>query len=220
MASMLELVDKMRAGFSRRWWKVLMVTAIVTLVLLNPNGSLAAGEGAQCHRSDSSTPPLLARASISGYVWYDDDGDGVWDEIEGGIGGVTIDLYRDNDGDGVVDPNEKVLETQITTADGAYHFTDLTPGNYIVDVTDSRGVLTEYALTTANDPQPISLREGEHYDGANFGYEAVARPTAIALSAFAARSGPDAATAWRWEGLVGLIGLGVGGMIWRRRQRP
>ena len=37
---------------------------------------------------------------VSGYVWNDDNGDTVRDEIEVGIAGVTIDLYCD-DGDGV-----------------------------------------------------------------------------------------------------------------------
>ena len=113
---------------------------------------------------------------VSGCVWNDDNGDGVRDEIEGGMAGVTVDLYCDSDGDGMLDPDDTYLDTQITTEDGSYRFDDLSAGDYIVYVTDTGGVLSDYALTTDNNPLPVRLEEGEAYSEADFGYEAVAYP--------------------------------------------
>jgi hypothetical protein len=127
--------------------------------------------------------------------------------------GGTLDLY-------LVD---QWLDTQTTSDAGGYHFIDLTPGDYVVDVTDANGALADYALTTDSAPLRISPGEGEHYDGANFGYEAVARPaepTAIVLTSLAGDSGARASVTWQWVGLVGLTGLTIGGLIRRQRQRP
>jgi hypothetical protein len=123
---------------------------------------------------------------VSGYVWNDDNGDGVWDEIEGGMAGVTIDLYCDNDGDGVLSSDDTYLHTQTTAEGGSYQFSNLSAGDYILQVTDTDGVLSDYALTTDNNPLAVHLREGEVYSEADFGYEAVAYPgdTAVNLSSF------------------------------------
>jgi len=121
---------------------------------------------------------------VGGCVWNDDNGDTVRDEIEVGIAGVTIDLYCDNDGDGVLGPNDTYLDTQTTAEDGSYQFSNLSAGDYIVQVTDTGDVLTDYALTTDNNPLLVHLEEGQAYSGADFGYEAVAYPgdTAATLS--------------------------------------
>ena len=64
---------------------------------------------------------------IHGYKWNDLDGDGIWDDNESGLPGWTI--YLDSTQNGQLDPWE--LSTT-TDAEGAYWFTDLGPGTYIV----------------------------------------------------------------------------------------
>ncbi|MDX1692019.1 MAG: SdrD B-like domain-containing protein [Acidimicrobiia bacterium] len=68
---------------------------------------------------------LYRRASIGDLVWEDVDGDGVRDDGEPGVSGVTVRLY---DADGA-----EVASTT-TNADGVYGFSDLTPGTYHVEV--------------------------------------------------------------------------------------
>ncbi len=62
------------------------------------------------------------QVAISGFVWYDQDGDGTWDNDEGGLDGVVMELVEpttgivierqvtrseDLDGDGMIDPEEQ-----------------------------------------------------------------------------------------------------------------
>jgi protocatechuate 3,4-dioxygenase beta subunit len=68
---------------------------------------------------------LYRRASIGNLVWEDADGDGIQDPGEQGIGGVTVRLF---DGTGAE------LGSTVTGGDGAYIFSNLTPGPYHVEV--------------------------------------------------------------------------------------
>ena len=70
---------------------------------------------------------------IAGLVWADNTGDGVRAAGEPQLGGVKLQLYRD-DGDGVRNPALDTFVTeQISTAAGdGYYFTDLTAGDYYV----------------------------------------------------------------------------------------
>ncbi|MBC7253606.1 MAG: hypothetical protein H5T72_06540 [Actinobacteria bacterium] len=63
-------------------------------------------------------------AAVGGYKWLDLDGDGVADETEPGLAGVTINLL---DGGGVI------IDTRVTTAGGFYLFCNLEPGTYAVE---------------------------------------------------------------------------------------
>jgi len=75
--------------------------------------------------------------SITGVVWYDEDGDGMVDEGEPPLPDVEVTLST------VVGV---AIETQLTTADGSYGFTDLEPGTYMVTETDPE----DYSSTTPN----------------------------------------------------------------------
>ncbi len=67
--------------------------------------------------SDNANPI----AGIGGFVWLDDDGDGIQDPGEGGLGGVQIGLYR---ADGT-------LVAQLASqADGTYFFPNVEAGTY------------------------------------------------------------------------------------------
>jgi hypothetical protein len=65
-------------------------------------------------------------SSVSGYVYLDTTKNGLFDDHEFGIGGVTIVL------EGTNAQGESVSRTTTTGADGYYEFTDLSPGNYTV----------------------------------------------------------------------------------------
>ncbi len=73
---------------------------------------------------------LYALAAVGDYVWEDADGDGVQDESESGIQGVTVTLY---------DTNDQLVDTTTTAADGFYYFTEVEPGDYYLVFTAPTG---------------------------------------------------------------------------------
>ncbi len=64
--------------------------------------------------------------SLGDYVWLDEDGDGIQNAGESGIGNVLVQLY---DADGLV-----LLGTTVTDANGYYHFPYLNEGTYTVRI--------------------------------------------------------------------------------------
>ncbi len=74
-----------------------------------------------------------AAGVISGRVWADNDGDGVYSSSEPALGGSRLDLYRDN-GDGIRNPQlDRKIDERISTSDGSdYLFTDLQSGDYYI----------------------------------------------------------------------------------------
>lgn len=190
-----------------------MAIAVIVLFLLNLNGALATDGGSAWHSPASATTLSSSLASIGGYVWYDDDGDGVFDQGEGGLEGVTIYLYSGDNGG--------LLGTQTSVQDGNYQFSNLSAGGYVVQVADIyTDGLAEYALTTDNTLS-VHLEEGEVYSGANFGYEALAspaEPTAVTLSSFMASSDlagwASRALSFHWPWSAVLAALAVGGAFW------
>ena len=67
--------------------------------------------------------------NIQGYIWYDDDYDGIQDSFESPVIGNSVSLYR------IDENNQKVfVQTTVTKANGKYYFTnpDIKPGKYII----------------------------------------------------------------------------------------
>ena len=69
---------------------------------------------------------------ISGYKWHDLNHDGIWDQNEPGLNGLTV--YLDLDNDNQLSPGEPTFVTRFDGQhDGAYWFTDLNPAQtYVV----------------------------------------------------------------------------------------
>lgn len=97
-------------------------------------------------------------SAIGDFIWRDNDGDGIWDSNEPGIQGVTVELYCDPDNTGDVnDASVTSCGTATTDADGYYLFGGLDANNYIIEVTDTGGVLTNYTLT--GDPNSYNTED-------------------------------------------------------------
>jgi len=62
-------------------------------------------------------------SSVGNFVWEDQNGNGLQDEGEPGLAGVTVELY---------DADATLLETQETNENGAYLFDGLWPGEYFL----------------------------------------------------------------------------------------
>ncbi len=85
---------------------------------------------------------VVKLASIGDYVWEDSNANGVQDSGETGKAGVTVELYACvNDA-----PSGAALASVTTGSDGAYSFTGLVPGDYLVKFIAADGSV----LSTAN----------------------------------------------------------------------
>jgi uncharacterized repeat protein (TIGR01451 family) len=114
--------------------------------------------------------------AIGEIVWSDADGDGVRDFGEPGIAGVTLDLVIAGLDGLFGTPDDSVLATRTTAADGTYRFTAVPRGYYRVVVTDSGGVLSGFTQTgdpdaTLDDQGDVPLLAGAVDLTMNFGYQ-------------------------------------------------
>ncbi len=77
----------------------------------------------------------LPRLSLGDQVWADIDGNGLHEAREPGIANVRLNLYEDSNDNGTYQRGvDALLDTTTTNATGEYLFTDLFPGDYIVQV--------------------------------------------------------------------------------------
>ncbi len=103
---------------------------------------------------------------IGDRVFYDVDGSGLPDGgVEPGLNGVVVNLYQ-----GACPGAGAPLRTQTTAGNGSYLFQFLAAGNYCVNVDEST-LPAGVNLTTANEPQPVTLAtNNSSYLTADFGY--------------------------------------------------
>lgn len=112
---------------------------------------------------DFDTPiPVRLEASLGDRVWSDDDGDGIQDDGEPGLGGIVVDLF-----DAVGNP----VASAITDETGGYGF-DVPPGDYQLafvalgrDTISPRNAGADRAADSDADPSTgrtsvITLRPG------------------------------------------------------------
>jgi len=128
--------------------------------------TLAAGESNQ-----TIDAGLIQPAKISGYVYCDDDNDGVRDAGEVGLPGVTVRLTGTND------LGQSVSTTTTTDSNGFYQFTGLRPGTYTVteltqpaDKLDGKDTAGSTGGTAGNEViSNIPLAAGQSSENNNFG---------------------------------------------------
>lgn len=120
---------------------------------------------------------------INGFVLADSNNDNIGDLA---ITGVTLTLYSDPNGDG--DPADGVVIGSLIVSDssGAYSFTNLAPGSYVVVETQPSDYLTVIDGDTTNPGDdtinasstdnaiPVTVVSGETDDGNNFIEEQIA----------------------------------------------
>ena len=122
-------------------------SGVVTLTLgLEPTGEVFAdGSPDQDGNPDADGNMtvdfgFIEPVSLGSFIWRDSNGDGVQDDGEPGIQGVTVTLL-DSSGNPVNDVNGALVTDITTGTDGVYHFTNLVPGGYRVQVTPPAGYL-------------------------------------------------------------------------------
>ncbi len=80
-----------------------------------------ANDGVDDSDAATVTIEVLEAASLGDFVWRDEDEDGIQDEEEPGLEGVTVKLF---------DVGFSLVATTTTDEDGAYEFTGLMPNTY------------------------------------------------------------------------------------------
>jgi uncharacterized repeat protein (TIGR01451 family) len=114
-----------------------------------------------------------ALASLSGFVYFDENDDGIFDANETPLSGVDIVLFQ----------NGAEIDRTTTDANGAYLFDDLDPGTYVVReeqpsafVDGQETVGGGIGTITGNDEFTAVLAAGDSATELNFG-ESIQRPS-------------------------------------------
>jgi uncharacterized delta-60 repeat protein len=109
----------------------------------------------------SATVVMPANGSIGGFLWSDNDADGVLDAGEARLSGRTV--YLDTNRNGVLDANER---RTTTNASGNYSFGNLAAGTYRV----RRVVPTGYRVSAPSSGfYDVTLAAGQNVGSRNFG---------------------------------------------------
>lgn len=98
--------------------------------------------------SNTTANHLRFGGQISGQLFNDENGNGKFDPLEGGVPRVLVGLYQDN--------LDSPLQTQISSSGGNFIFTGLAAGTYLVYI-DPASLPAEYNLTAGANPTSISL---------------------------------------------------------------
>ena len=101
--------------------------------------------------------PYLPPLSVGDLVWRDANNNGIFDNGENGIAGVSLTLYRTPTGTASLTPGtDAVAGSTTTAAGGIYRFDNLMPGDYVVQVDPANftgsGKLVGLVTSTGNEP--------------------------------------------------------------------
>ena len=88
--------------------------------------------------TDTASLSVVA-GSLSGYVYFDADGDGQRTSTDPGMAGVTVRLYSENSSGNFVEVSGSPVQT---TADGSYTFPDVGAGTYKIEAFPANFVTT------------------------------------------------------------------------------
>lgn len=140
---------------------------------LDDQSSLTLGVGEANRDQDFG---YAGSGSIGDFIWLDQNGDGVQDAAEPGLGGVIIELTYFGP-DGIPGGGDDATFTTMTDANGGYVFANLPPGEYEVAVTGAlpANVVNSFDPDTAapgNSTSSVSLADGENNTDQDFGYGA------------------------------------------------
>jgi hypothetical protein len=126
---------------------------------------------------------FVSPCAIGDTVFWDANRNGSQDWNESGVSGATVRLYFDVNTNRVYDPLVDVyVGVKVTDADGAYLFSGLNTGRYVVVVVPGLGPIV--GLTCTSDPDAdgnpagpgrdgqygVTLVYGDAFMGADFGY--------------------------------------------------
>lgn len=87
-------------------------------------------------------PGTIPNSRISGRLWLDRNNNGVMEESEQGIPDYSVSLFA-------ADDRSRAVQTVKTQADGAYRFSDLNPGGYVVTIGSEMVGAKQYLLPEA-----------------------------------------------------------------------
>ncbi len=167
----------------------------------------------------------LPTASISGTVWDDSSGasaNGVIDVGEPKLSGVRVELWTDPNGDG--DPADGTrVATSLTTSTGAYTFSAIAAGNYVVVVATSTlpisytetGDPDEAGVCTVCNSRSVAVSTGSNtIANKNFGYRYAPTPLPVTLSSFHAElQGGKLVFTWTTDTETDNVGFYVFGLV-------
>jgi uncharacterized repeat protein (TIGR01451 family) len=136
---------------------------------------LALGNNAPFLRDDAVTR-LQGPLSIAGTV-FEDVGtgtggvfaDGIRNGTEPGIGNVAVRLYYDNNNNNVVDPGDTLIQTTNSIGTGAFTFTNLPDGEYVIQVDRLDGDIPSGYTSTSPEQLAVTLT-GNSSSNNNFGF--------------------------------------------------
>ncbi len=111
---------------------------------------------------------LVPLVSIGSTVWADNNNDGLLNNSEPSLSGITVNLYADTDGNGV--PDGPAIATTMTDMNGNYLFDSLLVGKYIVSVIPT----ASYQLSSTSTPTTVAYEADSEVDNNDNGIQSAA----------------------------------------------
>lgn len=121
--------------------------------------------------TDATVTPIV-KTVIGGTVLNDMNGNGTNDAGENGLSGVTLDLYHDADGSGTISAPDDRLAIVTTNAGGVFTAGVANHTNFLVEVTDTGGILTGLSLISGTTPSVLTIAPNGISTDLLFGYAA------------------------------------------------
>ncbi|MGV6809601.1 MAG: SdrD B-like domain-containing protein [bacterium] len=119
--------------------------------------------------------------NIAGFAYQDTNQNSQYDNGETGIPQINVKLYKDNDGNGEINGSDAELASVDTDSLGAYAFSGLSNGNYIIVLDDND---TDIPVTQQLNTSPtLSLSvNNQNINDANFPFISQAEDGKLALT--------------------------------------
>ncbi|MGB4901107.1 MAG: SdrD B-like domain-containing protein, partial [Saprospiraceae bacterium] len=104
-----------------------------------------------------ATVNITPTFTLGDFVWYDQNNNGIQDGGEPGLGSVTVRLYDDQDNNNI--PDGLAIQTTSTSPSGAYSFTGICQGRYIVSIVTPSGYIQSITTATSADPNNATAND-------------------------------------------------------------